>query len=402
MQAWRLMLMVNARILYIDNMNTAKEEIRKIGVDAGAIPWLAPKAVHIVMKLENISPYASNIIKQEMLGKGGDAAVNRGVANFSVERSDVLILGTYSQYSRLIYKLGSQSGSLKDIADEIQRVLDSFDSGKPEVFECGKYKLVIGEKTYIMGILNITPDSFSDGGRYNNIEEAVKRAKEMVDEGADIIDVGGESTRPGHEPVDALKEIGRVVPVIERLSKELDVPISVDTSKAAVAEKALQAGAHIINDIWGLQADQAMAESVSKYGAGVVIMHNKNDTVYNDLMGDMIKFLRQSIEIADRAGISRNCMVIDPGIGFGKTLEHNLETMRRLKELNSLNLPVLLGTSRKSMIGNVLELPVNERLEGTAATVTLGIANGVDIIRVHDVKEMVRVARMTDAMVRKQ
>jgi dihydropteroate synthase len=222
----------------------------------------------------------------------------------------------------------------------------------------------------------------------------------MVENGADIIDVGGESTRPGHQPVDALEEINRVVPVIEVLSKELNVPISVDTSKAVVADRALKAGAHIVNDIWGLQKDEALAEVVARYGAGVVMMHNSNNCEYSDVMGDIIKFLRKSIEIAEKTGIRRENMVIDPGIGFGKNLDQNLEVMRRLKELSTLNLPVLLGTSRKSMIGNILDLPVGERLEGTAATVTLGIANGSDFVRVHDVKEMVRVARMTDAMVR--
>lgn len=392
--------MVNARILYIDNMKTAREEVRKIGVDAASIAWLAPKAVHLAIKLENISAYAANIIKQEMLGKGGDAAVNKGVVNCSVDKSDVLVMGTYSQFNRLVYKLGMQPGSLKEIGDEIQRVLDGIEKGKPQYFECGKFKLAIGEKTYIMGILNVTPDSFSDGGRYNNLDAAVRRAKQMVEEGADIIDVGGESTRPGYVPVDALEEINRVVPVVEALSKEISVPISVDTSKAVVAEKALVAGAHIINDVWGLQKDSGLAEVVSKFGAGVIMMHNQESKTYNDLMGDIIRFLRRSIEIAEKAGISRESMVVDPGIGFGKTLEHNLEVMRRIKELNTLNLPILLGTSRKSLIGNVLELPVNERLEGTAATVTLGIAGGVDIVRVHDIKEMTRVARMTDAMVR--
>jgi dihydropteroate synthase len=312
----------------------------------------------------------------------------------------VLIMGTYSQYSKLIYKLGMQPGVLKEIADEIQRVINTVDKGKPEHFECGKFKLAMGEKTYIMGILNVTPDSFSDGGKYNNVEVAIRKAREMIEQGADIIDIGGESTRPGHEPVDALEEIVRVVPVVEKLSKELSIPISVDTSKALVAEKALQAGAHIINDVWGLQREPAIAEVAAKFGAGVVMMHNKEDRHYEDLMGDIIKFLRQSIEIAEKAGLTRESLAIDPGVGFGKTLENNLETMRRLKELSSLNLPVLIGTSRKSMIGNILDLPVNERLEGTAATITLGIANGVDIIRVHDVKEMTRVARMTDAMVR--
>jgi len=392
--------MINARLLFIENMSTAREEIRKIGVDAVSIPWLSNKALFITMKIENVSTFAANIIKQEMLGKGGDVAVNRGVANFSTQTSDILIMGTYSQYNRLVYKLEMQPGSLKEIAEEIKRILAGLDIGKPEYFECGKYKLPIGEKTYIMGILNVTPDSFSDGGKYNNVESAVKRAKEMVEHGADIIDVGGESTRPGHQPVDAIEEINRVVPVIEVLAKELNVPISVDTSKAVVADRALKAGAHIVNDVWGLQKDEALAEVIARYGAGVVMMHNSNNCEYRDLMGDIIKFLRKSIEIAEKTGIRRENMVVDPGIGFGKNLNHNLEVMRRLKELSTLNLPVLLGTSRKSMIGNILDLPVGERLEGTAATVTLGIANGADFVRVHDVKEMVRVARMTDAMVR--
>lgn len=392
--------MINARIVYINDMHEAREEIRKVGVDASAITWLSPKALFIAIKLENVSTFASNIIKQEMLGKGGDAAVNRGVANFSTESSDVLLMGTYNQYNKLVYKLCMQGGSLKKIANEIQRLLEGLEEGKPEYFECGKYRLPIGEKTYVMGILNVTPDSFSDGGQYTKIESAIKRAGEMVEHGADIIDVGGESTRPGYQQVDALEEINRVVPVIERLSRELNVPISVDTSKALVAQKALEAGACIINDVWGLQKDPAIAEVVSKHGAGVIMMHNSDKSDYEDLMGDIIRFLRKSIEIAEKSGITRENMVIDPGIGFGKTLEHNLEAMRRMRELNTLNLPVLLGTSRKSLIGNVLELPVNERLEGTAATITLGIANGADIVRVHDVKEMIRVVRMTDAMVR--
>lgn len=392
--------MVNARVLYIQNMNAAREEIRKVGVDAAAIPWLSPKAVFVTIKVENIKPYAANVIKQEMLGKGGDAAVNRGAAGCSVEATDILLMGTYSQYGSLLYKLGMQSGTLKEIGEEIRRALENVEKGKPEKFEWGKYTLPVGEKTYVMGILNVTPDSFSDGGKFNNIESAVRRAREMLQDGADIIDVGGESTRPGHEPVDAIEEIGRVVPVIERLAKEVNVPISVDTSKALVAEKALQAGASIVNDVWGLQRDAGLAEVVSKHNAGIVMMHNQEEKVYTDVMGDIIKFLRRSIELAEKAGIRRESLVVDPGIGFGKALEHNLEAMRRLRELDTLNLPVLLGTSRKSMIGNILNLPVEERLEGTAATVTLGISNKVDIIRVHDVKEMVRVARMTDAMVR--
>ncbi len=393
-------LMIKARIIYINDMHEAQDEIRKIGVDASGIPWLSPKALFLTIKLEGISAFAANIIKQEMLGKGGDAAVNRGVANFSIERSDVLLMGTYGQYKRLIYKLGVQGGGLKQIADELQGLLERPSKRKPRYFECGKYRLPMGEKTYVMGILNITPDSFSDGGMYLKLDSAVKKAQEMVQCGDDIIDVGGESTRPGHKPVDVFEEINRVVPLIERLSKELNVPISVDTSKALVADKALSAGACIVNDVWGIQREPAIAETIARHGAGVVVMHNSDNEEYNDLMGEIIGFLRKSIKIAEKAGIMRENMIVDPGIGFGKKLEHNLEIMRRMKELGTFGLPILLGTSRKSMIGNILELPVNERLEGTSATVTLGIANGVDIVRVHDVKEMTRVVRMTDAMVR--
>lgn len=271
---------------------------------------------------------------------------------------------------------------------------------KTPAFLCGRFSLPIGHKTYIMGILNITPDSFSDGGKYVDIEAAVKRAKDMVLDGADIIDIGGESTRPGYEPVDEDVEISRVVPVIERLSREIDIPISVDTSKAAVAKKALLAGASIVNDIWGLQRDVYLADVVAQSDAGVVMMHNSNDKNYNDVIDEIKKFMNMSIAIAEKAGIKRSHMVIDPGIGFGKTFTQNIETLRRLNELNSLGLTVLLGTSRKSFIGKILDLTVDERMEGTAATVALGIAANADIMRVHDVKEMSRVARVSDAILR--
>ncbi len=392
--------MFNTRIICINTVNDAEEEIRKIGVEDGAIPWLLPKALYFTVKVENVSPFAANVIKQEMLSKGGDAAVNRGVANCSVEKSDILIMGTYGQYMKLLSKLKLQSGSLKEIAGDIERTLKNAQGNGPGLFECGGFRLPMRRKTYVMGILNITPDSFSDGGKYDDTEAAVKRAKEMVEDGAHMIDVGGESTRPGYEPVDPSEEVRRVVPVIKRLSAEISVPISIDTSKAVVAREALKAGAHIVNDIWGLQGDKAMAGVVSDYKAGVIMMHNKNDKDYKDLMGDIIKFLLESISIAEKAGVKRECMAVDPGIGFGKTAEDNIGVLRRLKELESLGLPVLLGTSRKSFIGNILDLPVGERLEGTAATVSLGIAGGADIVRVHDVKEMARVARVADSVVR--
>lgn len=394
------MIKINARIIDISNLNEAKRHIANIGADVDGLAWLAPKAVHINILIENVSSYAANIIKQEMLGKGGDAAVHRGVVSCSIDKSNVLIMGTYNQYLKLIYKLKMQSGTLKLIAEEIQKVLEVYNVKKQLPFICRNKKLPVGERTLVMGILNVTPDSFSDGGSYTSVERAVKKAREMCEAGADIIDVGGESTRPGHTPVDPFVEINRVLPVVEKLVSMIDVPISVDTSKAIVAEKVLAAGAHIINDVWGLQKDPAMADVVAKYGAGVILMHNSEQKKYNDLMGDIIRYLRESIDIAIKAGIDQRGIVIDPGIGFGKNLEQNLEVMNRLAELRTLNYPILLGTSRKSIIGDILELPVNERLEGTAATVTLGISKGVNIIRVHDVKEMVRVARMTDAMIK--
>ncbi|MDP4182688.1 MAG: dihydropteroate synthase [Bacillota bacterium] len=273
---------------------------------------------------------------------------------------------------------------------------------RQNIFKCRDKSLLLGEKTYIMGILNVTPDSFSDGGKHSSIESAIEHAKKLVDDGADIIDVGGESTRPSFEPVEPDEEISRVAPIIERLVKELDTPISVDTSKAVVANEALKAGAHIVNDIWGLQRDENMAPTIAKFNAGVVMMHNKQDKEYVNLLEDIISFLKKSIDIAQRSGIDRSSMSIDPGIGFGKTFEHNLEVMANLDKLSLLKLPVLLGTSRKSFIGNVLNLPIDERVEGTAATVALGIAYGADIVRVHDVKEMARITKMTDAIVRRK
>jgi len=393
---------VNARILSIGSMQEAMDEVRNINVHDAAVKILADKALHLCIKLTRVKPFAANIIKQEMLGKGGDAAVSRGVADFSDEFSDVLIMGTVAQIRRLLIKLECQKGSLCEIGNEIRTLIETADAEKPNCFHCRKYNLPIGEKTYVMGILNVTPDSFSDGGSYDNVESAVKKAHQMVADGADIIDIGGESTRPGFTPVSVEEEIGRVVPVISRIKAELDIPISIDTMKAVVAKKAFAAGADIINDIWGFQKDPDMARIAAQYDAGVILMHNSDTTVYSDLMGDIIKFLRESISIAENAGIPKQNIAIDPGIGFGKNLAQNLKTMCKLDELKCLGYPVLLGTSRKSMIGKLLELPVDERIEGTAATVAVGIEKGADFIRVHDVKEMARVSKMTDAMVGKQ
>ncbi|ASJ57672.1 dihydropteroate synthase [Brevibacillus formosus] len=265
---------------------------------------------------------------------------------------------------------------------------------------CGQYVLPLGERTLVMGILNVTPDSFSDGGRYVDVEAALAQARAMVEAGADLIDIGGESTRPGSEAVDEATELDRVLPIIRILSQELSVPLSIDTYKAAVAERAILEGAHIINDVWGAKRDPRMAEVAARLDVPIILMHNREDTNYHDFFPNYIKDLRESVQIALQAGVKQERIILDPGIGFVRTVEQNLETMRRLDDLVGLGYPVLLATSRKRMIGHVLDLPVDERVEGTAATVALGAAKGCHMVRVHDVKEMKRVTKMMDAMLK--
>lgn len=266
------------------------------------------------------------------------------------------------------------------------------------IMECGPYKLDMSGRTLIMGILNMTPDSFSDGGRYNAVDTALERACQLVQDGADIIDIGGESTRPGYEQIPVEEEIERVIPIIERLAKEVDVPISIDTYKAEVARAALKAGAHIINDIWGAKADPDMAMVAAETGAPIILMHNRKEKPYENFIRDALNDLYESIQITKKAGVKDSQIILDPGIGFAKNLQENLLMMRNLHLIASLGYPVLLGTSRKSMIGNTLKLPVEERIEGTIASVCLGIQQGCQIMRVHDVKENARAARMMDAM----
>lgn len=258
------------------------------------------------------------------------------------------------------------------------------------------------KETIVMGILNVTPDSFSDGGRYDAVEAAVIHAKKMVADGAKIIDVGGESTRPGHAAVGLEEELARVIPVIQALSRELDVAISIDTYKAEVAEAAILAGAHIINDVWGAKREPAIAEVAARLGVPILLMHNRDNTDYTDFWPDVRKDLEESVQIAKDAGVPNHHIWLDPGIGFAKTTQQNILMMQHLQDVVDMGYPVLLGTSRKSTIGKVLNLPVNERLEGTAATVSFGIVHGCHMMRVHDVKEIVRTVRMMDVLTGKQ
>jgi dihydropteroate synthase len=284
----------------------------------------------------------------------------------------------------------------------------------------GKYSFDWGARTYVMGILNITPDSFSGDGiiaQGDAVEVATEQARDFLTSGADILDVGGESTRPGSEPLDAEAEMERVIPVVQALSKEFpDALVSIDTYKATVVEEALKAGARIVNDVWALRADPALAGVVAKQDVPVILMHNRSNPAsvevraqlgnayigaeYDDLLEDVKRELMDSVKLAKQAGVPDERIILDPGIGFGKTVSHNLELIRRLDEIRALGYPVLLGPSRKSFIGFTLDLPPDQRVEGTAATVCVGITRGADIIRVHDVEYMVRIAKMTDAIVR--
>ena len=279
------------------------------------------------------------------------------------------------------------------------------------ITHCGRMEFHWGERTYVMGIVNTSPDSFSGDGAAD-IESAVAQACRFIDEGADILDIGGESTRPGFSQISVEEEIKRVVPVIERLASRINVPVSIDSSKYEVVKQALAAGASILNDQWGLKKEPRLAELAVKQNIPIILMSNQRDVGgydatsgrdtanYSDVMTEVIISLRKSVALAQQAGVLKENIIIDPGIGFGKTWQQDIEIIRRLRELEAIGLPILIGTSRKSLIKMVLNLPANQRVEGTAATVAVSITNGADIVRVHDVKQMARVCKMTDAIIR--
>lgn len=415
----------NARILSHLDAGRLGAEMAAIGAEPAGVAIMVPKGLFYAVRLDGVPNPAASILKQEMLSKGGEAVVSRSIYRSQRGRAGVLLLANVAQYRRLIPKLRMQPmPSLRTIAGDLEALLATLPAAPPPL-AIGPLTCTWGERTYVMGILNITPDSFSGNGLATRwqpgspalVEAALRQAQRMVEEGADILDVGGESTRPGATPLPADEELRRVVPVIEAIARELPVAISVDTYKAAVAEAALDAGAHLINDVWALARDPDMAALAARRQAPVLLMHNRSrpaeatvdpqlggryqGSKYADLLGDVIAELRGSAEAAQAAGIARERIILDPGIGFGKTVEQNLELLHRLGELRSLGYPLLVGTSRKSFTGYTLNLPPEERLEGTAASVALAIDRGADIVRVHDVQAMVRVARLTDAVVRR-
>lgn len=392
------------RRLALSSPEEAARELARIGVDPAGISRMLPKLDVVALLVPAVRPPAANILKQEMLSLGGDAAVARGTVACSIESTDVLLIGNLVQLRRLCDKLEYQPFGLKPLAVEILTSLD-LDRKKPEYWKIRNGTVSL-KKPVIMGILNVTPDSFSDGGRFAEHSSALEQALRMVDEGADIIDVGGESTRPGAMEVSDEEEIRRVVPVISSIVSKTAIPVSIDTWKSGVARAAVDAGASIVNDISGLSFDPEMPAVVAATGVGAVLMHTRgrpqtmqSNTGYDDLMGEIAASLRKSAETAILHGISNDSIVVDPGICFGKDIKGNLEIIRRLAEFTSLGYPVLVGPSRKSFIGKVLGLDsAGERIFGTAATVAIAVANGASILRVHDVKAMRDVAEMAMAV----
>lgn len=395
------------KIIKIEDSAQAAEVFKKIGVDPYGIAAMAQKTICLNVLLADQPCKIANIIKQEMLSVGGDAAVARGSVACSIKKTDILIIGTVKQIMALAKKIEKQPFGLDIIAQDLRQLIENY-GRKEYILKTAQREIHLGQKTLIMGILNVTHDSFSDGGLYYSQQKAIDHGLQMIAEGVDIIDVGGESTRPDAAAVSTREELKRVIPVICALSLQKNIPLSIDTTKAQVAGEAVAAGAEIVNDVSALQGDRRMAKTVRENGAALIIMHmrgkpqnmQKGNLTYNDLMNEIVVHLQKSITRAVAAGIGKDGLVIDPGIGFGKTPEDNYRIINNLAELKALGLPIMVGTSRKSFIGRITGGDPPERIEGTATTVTAAILNGCHIVRVHDVAFMKKVAAVTDAIVR--
>lgn len=398
-------LVCKPRALISLSRDEASEMLRRVGVDPYGIDAMLPKMQHYSLLFRNIACPAANIIKQEMISVGGDAAVARGSVACSVNATDVLLMGTSKQLSRFADKILGQPFGLDAVALQVRKLMENV-TKDDYVLKTARREFVLKDKTQIMGIINITPDSFSDGGILHDTDEAVAYGVRLVEEGADIIDVGGESSRPGAQPVSLEEEMARVIPVVEGLSRRVRAAISVDTTKAAVAAAALDAGAEIVNDISAMTWDEQMPEVVASTGAGVILMHmrgrpqdmQRGSLRYRDLVGEVLTFLAERIEAALAHGIDENALVIDPGLGFGKTGSDSLALIRYLPEFRVLGRPIVVGPSRKSFIGAITDGSPAERREGTAAAVAAAILSGSKIVRVHDLEAMQKVAAVTDAI----
>ncbi len=401
------------RALNIKNRQEGLKEFKKIGATAAGSRIMVEKIFPLSLKIRGVSPVAANILKQEMLARGGDVVTSR---NTLIEacgktgensKTDVIIQGTLNDIQSLIDKIAEQPFGLRGLAGELKEYLDRLDKTTK------RNGLIIGEKKFnpdediiIMGILNVTPDSFYDGGHYFEKDKAFRRVETVVSEGAHIIDVGGMSTRPGSLPVSLEEEIDRIIPVIKYIKKNFDVLISADTYRSEVAKRAVDAGAHIINDISGLSMDENIAGVIAESGVSVIIMHIKGtpenmqkNPEYENVIDEIYDYLEDRTGMAVNLGIRPEKIIIDPGIGFGKTLEHNLEIINKIGEFKVLGYPVMIGASRKSFIEGILDMPVEDRLEGSLAAAVYSVINGVDVLRVHDVGETARAVKVARSII---
>lgn len=392
------------RLLSIDNPVDLKRELAAVGADPQCWPIFLAKSRVVAVKIEGLSTAGANILKQTAIACGGDCAVNRSIVSGRVRHTDAVLFVTMRQLRVLLDRLASQPECVARLVPELVEL-----SGRillpARAIKLGGKTIDLGSRTYVMGILNVTPDSFSDGGRFLEPPAALDHAVAMAEEGADFIDVGAESTRPGSRSVSAKQQLARLLPVLRALKKRVKVPVSVDTTSATVAQAALREGADIVNDVSGLAGDRRMAAVVARAGVPCILMHMKGrprtmqqNPDYRDLMSEVVGCLAAALGRGEQAGIKRRQMLVDPGIGFGKTAAHNLEILRRLAELRSLGAPIVVGPSRKRFIGAVSDAPPGERLEGTIAACVLAAANGANVLRVHDVKPVVKSLKLADAI----
>lgn len=380
----------NPKMIRLETPDQVRRLLGRIRVDSCGIELMVPKALHVNILLQEVSCVAANILKQEMLALGGDAAVARGTIACSIDHTDVLLMGTRKQLAQLAIRLPRQPFGLKGLAERLSELLGQ--SASATVLK-GQHHSLSLSRPQVMGIINVTPDSFYDGGACHDLDATLRQAEQQVKDGVDLFDVGGESTRPGAALVSEEVELERIVPVVKALARTFDLPISVDTNKAVVADAALACGADFINDISGLTFDVAMADVIARHRAGVFVMHTRglpeemqDNTDYDDLVCDVIASLRHSIALAREAGVDDASISVDPGIGFGKSVAGNLEILRRLDEVVALGYPLLIGTSRKSFIGQVLGQPQpQQRLYGSLASVAVAVQQGAQLFRVHDV-----------------
>jgi dihydropteroate synthase len=394
------------RILQVYGDKELKKVMHRLGVDPYGIQIMSPKAEDYLVKINSLTCIAANILKQEMLSLGADAALPQVSLTGGHKKTDCILIGNTSELNRLKEKLKRQPFGLNKVAQELSETLKNYGRDEFKIALNG-YRLNLTSRCLIMGIVNLTPDSFSGDGLYGklNLCEIIDYAQRMVGDGADIIDIGGQSSRPGAKPVSVKEEIKRTIPVIKALAKKIKVPISIDTYKPQVAKLALDNGAAIVNDICGA-TDLKLLKLVSRYNAGLIIMHMKGrprnmqkNPVYKSLIDEIIAYLSCAIQRAEEYGVDKDKVIIDPGIGFGKTLEQNLEILKKLREFKVLGRPILVGPSRKSFIGKILNLAPQERISGTLSACVLAARNGANMVRVHDVKEVHQALRIAGAII---